>query len=769
MNTVVSIFIISMIYLPPDNKHPLGLPFSTKNLPHLLARGSPPRLRNRERSSQRPAARSLTPPPLPKSASLPLHTARTPSSSVVDRPSAQPLLQTQSSHTPDPVRLSSVPSRSPSTLFDQSPRIAEVLRQITHAKTIVLDFRTQLTDCQQCASHSHALLQGEVDSFRDRKRKEDTVKLELKSRTKALDDSKRAAESTKKDAEKKLKAAQNARDNATQRMGHLDKEISKLQQQLAEDDAVMLRSKGMLSEAEQEITDALEHKKLEIKVAEDVVIALNQRARDLEDRLSEEKGKLARLKERNETRKQDRSLRPSQISSQHISSTPWPSTVHAPHGSIDVPSSPEIVERQQALTGFDVMSGLGRRPSIPHDTQTSSRPNTLSLGSLSNFHSHPSTTYPTANNTQAALRANGYSVFDDSMVAVPHHQILTPHHTTNFSPFGDSEASQPRGVPGIGSPTSQSLIPSNLITPISDSDGLSRSFQSDSDVYMDKEWRGFGMAPYTQQHHRAKDNATSGFATVTTSPVSLHGPSSDDFELDSFGVRFGGDHGHDHQMHHRLGADNPLDSQRTSWLHRTNSDPNHYMIDFNHSNSTVMEKAGPRRWFSTKEKPKKGLNPDAKVFSLDRKSPPRAFAPGSVFNEGNHGIPTSYDALNPNGLGSKAMPAPASANNSLLRAFAPSPAEREALQRALGGSTNTSFERLPSLSDVGSIPSSPSHVHAHPANHVPQHSARELGKVLPSWLQSLPRIRKANFSPWDDEEPASVGVTSGNGSGVKRR
>jgi len=130
------------------------------------------------------------------------------------------------------------------------------------------------------------------------------------------------------------------------------------------------------------------------------------------------------------------------------------------------------------------------------------------------------------------------------------------------------------------------------------------------------------------------------------------------------------------------------------------------------------------------------LNPDAKEFSLSRKSSPGVIG----------GSP--YDALNPNGLGISAMTA--STSSSLLRAFAPLPEEREALQRALGGSTNTSFERLPSLSDVGSISSSPSHSHAL----LPHPPAQEMGKMIPSWLQALPRVRKVNFSPWDDEEPS---------------
>ncbi|KII92254.1 hypothetical protein PLICRDRAFT_102791 [Plicaturopsis crispa FD-325 SS-3] len=107
------------------------------------------------------------------------------------------------------------------------------------------------------------------------------------------------------------------------------------------------------------------------------------------------------------------------------------------------------------------------------------------------------------------------------------------------------------------------------------------------------------------------------------------------------------------------------------------------------------------------------------------------------------------------------MSAAPSTNTSLLRAFAPSPAEREVLQRVLGGSTNTSYERLPSLSDVSSIPSSPAHVHAVAAhqNHLQHHRPppSQHGSVLPAWLHSLP-FRKSNFRPWDDEEPAGPGA-----------
>lgn len=153
-------------------------------------------------------------------------------------------------------------------------------------------------------------------------------------------------------------------------------------------------------------------------------------------------------------------------------------------------------------------------------------------------------------------------------------------------------------------------------------------------------------------------------------------------------------------------------------------------------------------WFSIprNEKLRNGLNPGAKVFRLTKLASDKT---GSA--DTSTTAVSSYDALNPTGVASSVT---SSTPSSLLRAFAPSRAEREALQRALGGSTNTSLERLPSLSDVGSISSSPAHARG-------EAQGRSIGEkdcALPAWLQSLPLIRKPNFSPWEDEDPVSTEV-----------
>jgi chromosome segregation ATPase len=151
-------------------------------------------------------------------------------------------------------------SRSSTSLLDQSPIIAEVLRQISVSKSTVQDLRTQLAEFRSAASQSHAGLQSEVDSYRERRRQEDASRLDLKSRTKTLEDSKRHAEGHKRDAEKRLKAAQTAHDDCTQRMEHFNSEIARLQQRSVDDEAAMEQSKVDTVKAEQEISEALELK-----------------------------------------------------------------------------------------------------------------------------------------------------------------------------------------------------------------------------------------------------------------------------------------------------------------------------------------------------------------------------------------------------------------------------------------------------------------------------------------------------------------------------
>ncbi|KAJ3713283.1 hypothetical protein C8R42DRAFT_614658 [Lentinula raphanica] len=667
-----------------------GLPFSTRNLPpHGLSRGSPPRLRNREKSSQRNVnapPRSSSPPPLPKSVSLPLHAPKT-THSPSERNGPQVLVNSHSSSaSSDQI---SKPASTTPALFDQAPRVVELLHEINTSRSNIIELRAQLHETQSAATQLHASLQTDLLSCRERKRQEDAAKNDMKSRTKTLEDSKRAAEGLKRDAEKRLRSAESARDDAARRIDHLDKEIAQLQNRIAVDTVYLTNTQNGNSEAEQALAAELEHRKKEIQVAENVVVALSSRARELEEKLAEKKDKLRLMHERAEARKQERA---SQI--------PSPADeVHTWSSASDLPDHRSMLHSRNS-SGYTEMlnTASSDNVSISHtDGLRITRP-PASLNLTSEFDDNPT----------AKPGNPGQGYFDRPM-------MLGRPSLLNFSPF-DEPPQTPAVV--ISPNTSSSLITSSLISKLDDTDGLPRSFQSDSDTVLDRDWRE--KAAYDQMLQRPAGNVVCAHTTVS--------PSEDEFQ--------------------------PLRRNNSA-----TSAPRQLKTD---SEPVVADKTHVRHWFSlsAKSKAKKGLNPDAKAFDFNPfQTKPTPAATVSVVSNAN--VPV-YDALNPNGLVSNTR-APSSTNDSsMLRAFAPSPAEREALQRALGGSSNGSLERLPSLSDVGSIPSSPSHVHAQAADRSPPYEQSHHN--VPSWLQSLPRIRRPNFSPWDDEESVPTAMPMQNGS-----
>jgi hypothetical protein len=205
------------------------------------------------------------------------------------------------------------------------------------------------------------------------------------------------------------------------------------------------------------------------------------------------------------------------------------------------------------------------------------------------------------------------------------------------------------------------------------------------------------------------------------------------------------------------------------WTSRANSDPVSASI------AVAPPQEVRTRWWQVLDKERrstidgsetrKGLNPGAKVFNFSAK--PFLGASTSGFPmagvTSSSGTSNSSDSANGNGTitAPPANNAPGFISGLAMRAFAPSPAEREALHRALGGPKNTSLERLPSLSEVGNLHTSP--VLSHPAA---QSAAPDNSLGLPwldvnpvsgagrNWLRepgvSIPQPGKIKFSPWGD-------------------
>ncbi|TEB37565.1 hypothetical protein FA13DRAFT_1752303 [Coprinellus micaceus] len=619
--------------------------FLPKTLPYHLSKQSPPKLRNRDHPVRKSPSRSSSPPPLSKTASLPLHTKRVPATSQSERCDFLP--QTKSCM--PPVATHSMPSRS--TTFDQSPVIAEVLPSVQ-------DLRTQYSEYQATASQSRQILTIELDSHRERKRQEDASRLEMKSKTKQLDDQKRTAEGLKRDAERKLKSARATRDNALQRIEYLDREVGSLQDRTKDDRAFLAQKGADVSGVEQELSQALELKRSEIKAAEEALLTLNQK-------LATERERLESLKE-----KAQRRLKEQQQSS-------------------------------PALLGRSVVDG-------PADPAYQARPHaTEPNGYL----------YPAHELPAHALDSPSSPVHPDAA-----HASLHPYGIYSEDiPLADSPSGDVNGYSPVELDLSPVIRRTQQAYPIGHSSSdhrmeTSKSLHLENDPAFNKTWNG---SLYSLPSMESASATASRFGKLTDAqPPALA-----------------------HDRDPSLGA----------------GSMNGYYA-WSRQDSGITDELGfIRDDFSSLVR---GLNPSAKAFSLPRKHSP----PGPL-NSTNPGSMT-YDALNPNGLVTSVLP---SASSSLLRAFAPSRAEREALQRALGGSTNNSLERLPSLSEVGSIPSSPTHVHAsalsvNPLDLAHTRTAKDSAATktfnLPSWLTALPNIKKSRFKPWDDDEP--LPTTNGN-------
>ena len=565
------------------------------------------------------------------------------------------------------------------TLLEHSPLLDEVLRQITNSKESVLDIHTQIAECQLVTTRSYTVLQREVEIYRERKQQEDAARLELKSRTKSLDDSKRGAEGAKKDADKNLKAVQLIRDNTGHQLESLQEKILALQGHLLEDrDFILCYENQSLEPA---INDALEQKKADIRAAEHSVAILNQRSRELEDRLSSERERLRILRQKSEDQK-----------------------LYYPFLEDIDPVSQHCDRRFPPLP-----------PSIAHSSNLNPLPFVMPGG-------------------RADLLAT--TTLDSHLLRYPRNRDL--YDSCGAAYVGNTKASK-NIIPGV-----HQDAPSN---------GNQETFRSARSEVVST--FGSGLNAVSRDH---TDDASGSFGgTDPGTERNWYG------NLDSCNHRHQGDYSslsiptfiptlsdsdRSSEVHVQL-YDGPncarpakFDVEHTNWTQSSavNLPPpyNIPVTDYCHATNILDQSQSTRSLASTTS-----LN--INEFSLfDNPS----FDISSDI--GNASANSAFDTLNPNGLGS-VLVTPPSTSQSFLRAFAPSPAEREVLQKALSSSTNASLERLPSLSAVGSLPSSPTSPHMHG---LPQHShpLRDLSSFLPTWLKAFPRSGTVKFSPWEDED-----------------
>jgi hypothetical protein len=600
-------------------------------------------------------------------------------------------------------------------------------------------------------------LDAELSTVREAKRVEDIARGELKARTKTLEDSKRAAEAGKRDAERRLRATQKAKAEAGTCIKKLGEEIRALEAQVQQDEVAIRVTAEAAAQEELDIRARVKQRQGEVRVAEDVVTALNIRVRELEDSIERERLALTAARENAEALQREQDSHTYEVVPGQSLDTwePMPTTEFNP-------STPPLEQRMghEILDPFptplekDSDRDRERGGSGSVSTRSSPHLHTLStVSSLNVGYGTPSRaqSLPIAAPESRPRLAKGYSIFDENLAS-----LANPVQGVKFLPFGDTDvADGSRTLPLIpnglirspdGMPTS--AVVGEIGTP---GEILSRRIQSDNEAF-DHDWhRHLSVSAVGSESH------SHVFPRVDDGPIEVSEP---------FGVC--------PPTRHRITSD-PIEVPGV-WS-RAISDPAPPPI------VTISEQEARSQWWRGPNKERRstvdgtesrrGLNPDAKVFSFSSKplfgvttpafDPLNASTPNFPVSgtAGNNGDSANGSATTTTTVTSSSTPGFFS--GLAMRAFAPSPAEREALQRALGGSTNTSFERLPSLSEVGGIPTSPAinHGPAHPAasGSLPGMPWFDVGpgpRAGRSWLRelgvSMPRSGKIKFSPWGDGE-----------------
>jgi predicted nucleic acid-binding Zn-ribbon protein len=540
------------------------------------------------------------------------------------------------------------------------------MAQLSASQSGVADLRTQLTSFETSASSAKSVLESEVQMQRTKKKSEDHMRAELRSRIKSLEEEKRSAEGVRREREKSLSHALTRKKEVEKRLEKLAEEISAFRNTIGENGRKRETEEAEMEGTIKEYEENVENVKREIEVAEKVLAQLNEKVKDVEDQVGEEKTKIASFQEKRSHPEVPTRPQTKRFEKKDEGIAPWPPVANPE-------SSPPLTDG-------------GTLPVQPADDQevtpVASRPRHLSLGGISNVLARRRLDRP-AHSSSLPLPAAGV-------------QPQSAQFYGRFAPF-DAEQESNQLSPGTSmvsplSPgVSMSLIPSGIM----DTPG---GLEGDED---------FVLAP-ERVSPTSVDGMQDDLRDALNFPASYVAVPELKFEQESYSPEQTSPEPAHQQRFERF------DSQRA--FIRPVSETAFDSADFSSepyslSNEERVDsgRIKSRKWFSKErddsetrdqEITHKGLNPDAKIFKFTRKTP---FL--NLSNTDANGMPDPtgslldtpplIDPLNPSGP--PPMPPPPTPRTSFftsLRAFQPSPAEREALRLAMVSSANNSLERL---------------------------------------------------------------------------
>ncbi|EJU04276.1 hypothetical protein DACRYDRAFT_20856 [Dacryopinax primogenitus] len=721
-------------------------------------------------------SRPSTPPPLPKSASLPLHAQETPIVKPHDSilsPARTALTQSPSSldlsspHATSLQITSSLPQ-----LFSNEPAVVALLAEIKRAETAVSEVQSQIDQLRSQSTEQYDALNASVEQQRERKRQDEAEKKELKIKTRTLDESRRQAESVRKDAEKKLRGIQAARDGAAQKKHRLECEIEQLKEAVESHGERVKMLQRERERKEVEAKEELEQKSEEIKSKEVEVATLSARAQGLEEKFKQAEDRLKRVREEEQRRQArvkaeqvaraanamfEQQMKDQRIKHHHAAHYNSPFRGGTPH----VHTRPHVVHSHTAHAHHQA-SLFDRRqmahqqhphpphlqhqaqnrnvsgPPAPHTPdgpisptgQPGNRSRSLSLKGARAPLPGNGSAMPSATASAIAQRAKGYSIFDQDIAAAG---TTTPPQQTfgfGFNPtIGDSNPhTRDRLAENLLSPAAASFLPSNLLVE------HSPRLLSDESPYSSP---AFEKGEFSGSQGSFEGRRLS-------QPNELTRSATEDWRAVGSGSRRGSHPEHPDEQFKKvldqmmeqaasiavagLSSFDRYNDQRAAFSPRHDSAPHSPIILDNDAASLGAITGGDskRRWFSSSKKP--ALNPDAKVFT-----PPASFMASTTslpqMHSGNASFSSRFMPWRGSGQ-SGTLPAslfadlPVSSTDgpsffSSLRAFQPSADELRAL--GVGNPASRSRETVNSFGSSGGLVDlpSPSSIYAPGLPHIP--------------------------------------------------
>lgn len=591
------------------------------------------------------------------------------------------------------------------TLLSANPALNDLHHALKASHATTTELLGQLSHTSTSSAASQGQLRRTVDELRARKTLEDADRLEVKARTKSLEESKRQAEAAKREADKKLRHAESVRDAVLARIDELTRQMDDANGRMAAQRAEMAASDEHVRVREQEIKDGSALKRKKVALAEVRVGGLLNDVKELEGLVRYEEESLEHAKHEavfqiEEARKLMASystygngqFRPRTVESDLYTAHSQPPS-NIVNSNLPAPTSSIFDLPIQQLP----LSLLQRRRQQPHESVPPSAQNS----GLSRYG-------PSAEHSASSSHLNDVFGFEDFGPGVP------PRSLNHFSTASRENLQAAAALVPSHAQQNQHQLQPFVHTPPSHvpSSGL-QSLAADDSSEDDMGSPNVMSASFTDLLPRGLFQSLSADGLLSPDPDKsslrhaqfFHGADSDSDDA------FDDDEEDDHndQQHGPTGADEEPGTGETTTLPDSalpssprsvfSNDPRSLLLEgpegeegtqhLAHSSHSVFGQPAPVA--------ASDLSPNSMPFVPTLPSAPSARNSTDSLALST-GLPNSYGASPGGGAGSRFF--------SSIRAFAPSAAERQALTRAL--KQNGSNRSLDVIGDSKHPPSPPS-------------------------------------------------------------